>query len=63
METDPKQCADKHLGTTFRKRGNPLYLAVVIGRLSFGEDRQVEQEVRAFGFVGGDRKVSLKLPN
>src|ERR1700704_2444441 len=27
-ETDPKQCADKHLGTKFRKRGNPLYLAI-----------------------------------
>ena len=29
---DPKQCADKHLGTKFRKRGNPLYLAFLIGR-------------------------------
>ena len=27
-ETDPKQCADKHLGMKFRKRGNPLYLAI-----------------------------------
>jgi hypothetical protein len=27
-ETDQKQCADKHLGTKFRKRGNPLYLAI-----------------------------------
>ena len=33
-ETDPKQCADKHLGTKFRKRGNPLYLAFLIGRFS-----------------------------
>ena len=29
---DPKQCADKHLGTKFRKLGNPLYLAFLIGR-------------------------------
>jgi hypothetical protein len=28
-----KQCADKYLGTEFRKRGNPLYLAVLIGRV------------------------------
>jgi hypothetical protein len=27
-ETNPKQCADKHLGTKFRQRGNPLYLAI-----------------------------------
>jgi hypothetical protein len=27
-KTDPKQCADKHLGTKFRRRGNPLYLAI-----------------------------------
>ncbi|MGA7804699.1 hypothetical protein, partial [Bradyrhizobium sp.] len=27
-KTDLKQCADKHLGTPFRTRGNPLYLAV-----------------------------------
>jgi hypothetical protein len=26
-ESDLKQCADKNLGTKFRKRGNPLYLA------------------------------------
>src|SRR5258706_4675708 len=31
-ETDLKQCADKNLGTKFRKRGNPLYLAFLIGR-------------------------------
>jgi hypothetical protein len=31
-ETDLKQCADRNLGTKFRKRGNPLYLAVLIGR-------------------------------
>ena len=29
---DLKQCADKNLGTKFRKRGNPLYLAFLIGR-------------------------------
>ena len=29
---DPNQCADKHLGAKFRKRGNPLYLAFLIGR-------------------------------
>jgi hypothetical protein len=27
-ETDLKQCAGKNLGTKFRKRGNPLYLAI-----------------------------------
>jgi hypothetical protein len=27
-ETDLKQCADKYLGTKFRKRRNPLYLAI-----------------------------------
>src|ERR1700738_2265731 len=27
-ETDLKQCADRNLGTKFRKRGNPLYLAI-----------------------------------
>jgi len=27
-----KQCADKNLGTKFRKRGNSLYLAVLVGR-------------------------------
>jgi hypothetical protein len=27
-KTDPNQCADKHLGTKFRERGNPLYLAI-----------------------------------
>ena len=31
-ESDLKQCADKNLGTKFRKRGNPLYLAFLIGR-------------------------------
>ena len=31
-ETDLKQCADKNLGTKFRKRGSPLYLAFLIGR-------------------------------
>jgi hypothetical protein len=29
-EIDLKQCADKSLGTKFRKRGNPLYLAFLI---------------------------------
>jgi hypothetical protein len=32
-ETDTKQCADKHLGTKFRQRGNPLYLAVLLSCL------------------------------
>ena len=31
-ETDLKQRADKHLGTKFRQRGIPLYLAFLIGR-------------------------------
>ena len=31
-KTDQKQCADKALGTTFRQRGNSLYLAFLIGR-------------------------------
>ncbi len=31
-DNDLKQCADRHLGTKFRKRGDPLYLAVLIGR-------------------------------
>ncbi|WP_423959909.1 hypothetical protein [Bradyrhizobium sp.] len=31
-KTDLKQCADKYLVTPFRKRGNPLYLAFLIGR-------------------------------
>jgi hypothetical protein len=30
-ETDLKQCVDKHLGTKFRQRENPLYLAFLIG--------------------------------
>ncbi|MGA7808667.1 hypothetical protein [Bradyrhizobium sp.] len=29
-KTDLKQCADKYLGTPFRKRGNPLYLAITL---------------------------------
>src|SRR5450631_655129 len=29
-ETDQKQCADKNLGTKFRQRGNPLYLAILL---------------------------------
>jgi hypothetical protein len=30
-DTGTKQCADKTLGMKFRKRGNSLYLAVLIG--------------------------------
>jgi hypothetical protein len=29
--------------------------------LGFGKDRQVEQETRAFGNVGSDRQMPLKL--
>src|ERR1700674_4417853 len=31
--------------------------------VSMGKDRQVEQEMRAFGIVGGDGQRALKLPH
>ena len=28
-----------------------------------GKDRQIEQEMRSLGFIGGDRQMALKLPH
>jgi hypothetical protein len=48
-ETDLKQCADKNLGTKFRQRGNPLYLAI--------------QTSREPAIVFATTDVSLRHPN